>query len=329
MNNITLSIIIPVFKVEKYIKQCVDSVLSQTYKNLEVILVDDGSPDKCPFICDEYAKMDSRVRVIHKRNGGLSDARNEGLKDAIGEYVIFLDSDDYYGNSNFLETVANATDGGSKDAVFFRRTNFYDNVEKSKVIASPYDMQWNKLEIGEMLYELAKHDMLDANASLKATKRDILQKNNLYFRKGMFSEDLEWYGCYIPFINSIALINKPDYFYRKKREGAITTQITEKNIRDTFYTLQSQSRLIRNSNIGTGKKKALLLYHSYYYYIILGLINNVLEGDPYNQLLNECKSYKWLSYYSKSPKTIKSAFILKLFGIKISSKIFGYYIKTK
>lgn len=329
MNNITLSIIIPIFKVEKYIKQCVDSVLSQTYKNLEVILVDDGSPDRCPFICDEYAKMDSRVRVIHKRNGGLSDARNEGLKDAIGEYVIFLDSDDYYGSSNFLEVIVNATDRGSKDAVFFRRTNFYDNVEKSKVIASPYNLQWNKLKIGEMLYELAKHDMLDANASLKVTKRDILQKNNLYFRKGMFSEDLEWYGRYIPFINSITLINKPDYFYRKKREGAITTQITERNIRDTFYSLQSQSRLIRDSNIEDGKKKALLLYHSYYYYIILGLINNVLEGDSYNQLLNECKNYKWLSYYSNSPKTIKSAFILKLFGIKISSKIFGYYIKTK
>ena len=216
MNNIKISIIIPIFKVEKYLQKCLDSVLSQTYKNLEIILVDDGSPDRCPIICDEYAAKDSRVRVIHKQNGGLSDARNEGLKKAVGDYVIFLDSDDYYGTPNFLDAVVKATDGGSKDAVFFRRTNFYDNGEKSKVVANPYNLEWNKLEISEMLYELAKHDMLEANASLKATKREILQNNNIYFRKGMLSEDIEWYGRYIPFLNSVALINKPEYFYRKK-----------------------------------------------------------------------------------------------------------------
>jgi len=329
MNNIKISIIVPIFKVEKYLQKCLDSVLSQTYKNLEIILVDDGSPDRCPIICDEYAAKDSRVRVIHKQNGGLSDARNEGLKKAVGDYVIFLDSDDYYGTPNFLDAVVKATDGGSKDAVFFRRTNFYDNGEKSKVVANPYNLEWNKLEISEMLYELAKHDMLEANASLKATKREILQNNNIYFRKGMLSEDIEWYGRYIPFLNSVALINKPEYFYRKKREGSITSQVTEKNVRDLFFTLQSQSKSIRDSNMEDGKKNALLLYHSYFYYIILGLIHNVLVGKSYYQLLNECKNYKWLSCYSKSPKTRKSAFVLNLLGVKIASKFFGLYIKVK
>lgn len=84
-----VSIIIPVYKVEKYLNECVQSVVNQTYKDLEIILVDDGSPDKCPEICDEYAKQDKRIKVVHRKNGGLSAARNSGLKIASGKYVYF------------------------------------------------------------------------------------------------------------------------------------------------------------------------------------------------------------------------------------------------
>ena len=90
-----ISVIIPVYKVEEYLKRCVDSVIGQTLRDIEIILVDDGSPDNCPAICDEYAKKDDRVRVIHKKNGGLSDARNAGIDIAKGEFLGFVDSDDY------------------------------------------------------------------------------------------------------------------------------------------------------------------------------------------------------------------------------------------
>ena len=93
--NPLISVIIPVYKVEPYLRQCVDSILSQTYTNLEVILVDDGSSDHCPAICDSYATQDSRVRVIHKTNGGLSDARNAALEVCTGDYIAFVDSDDW------------------------------------------------------------------------------------------------------------------------------------------------------------------------------------------------------------------------------------------
>ena len=95
MEKPLISIIIPVYKVEKYLEKCIKSVLSQTYKNLQIILVDDGSPDNCGNICDDYARVDNRIEVIHKANGGLSDARNVGLKAARGEYIGFVDSDDY------------------------------------------------------------------------------------------------------------------------------------------------------------------------------------------------------------------------------------------
>lgn len=95
MNNKKISVIVPVYKVESYLHKCIDSILNQTYTNLEIILVDDGSPDRCPAICDEYAEKDQRIRVIHKKNGGLSDARNAGLDIMTGDYVAFVDSDDW------------------------------------------------------------------------------------------------------------------------------------------------------------------------------------------------------------------------------------------
>ena len=95
MKREKISIIVPIYNVEKYLERCVDSLVNQTYENIEIILVDDGSPDYCPQLCDEYAKKDSRIVVIHKKNGGLSDARNYGLCKASGEYILYVDSDDY------------------------------------------------------------------------------------------------------------------------------------------------------------------------------------------------------------------------------------------
>lgn len=95
MNQELISIIVPIYKVEQYLEQCISSIVNQSYKTIEIILIDDGSPDKCPLICDSWAKKDNRIIVIHKNNGGLSDARNEGLKQASGYYITFVDSDDW------------------------------------------------------------------------------------------------------------------------------------------------------------------------------------------------------------------------------------------
>ena len=100
-----ISVIVPIYNVEKYIKKCIDSIINQTYKNLEIILVNDGSPDECGKICDEYERIDSRIVVIHKENGGLSDARNAGLKVMHGKYVAFVDSDDWIEPEMYLSLI--------------------------------------------------------------------------------------------------------------------------------------------------------------------------------------------------------------------------------
>ncbi len=133
--NPAVSVIIPVYNREKYINKCVDSVLSQTFNDFELILVDDGSTDKSPDICDEYAKKDSRVKVVHKSNGGVSSARNEGLKIATGEYITFVDSDDYI-DSDFLEYAINNIEETGVDIFVSGVIHEYcncDSIEKVEV----------------------------------------------------------------------------------------------------------------------------------------------------------------------------------------------------
>lgn len=323
-----ISIIVPIFKVETYLRDCIDSVLAQTYKDFELILVDDGSPDSCPVICDEYVKMDNRIKVIHKSNGGLSDARNCGLKLASGDYVIFLDSDDYYLSKDFLNAVVEGTNDGTVDAVFFQRTILYDDPSHTIKKLPLYNMGWNGLSVGGVLLELVKHDRLDASACMKATKREVLLSNNLFFTKGIYSEDIEWFSRYVQCLNTVSLINKPDYCYRK-RVGSISNTLKEKNVRDLFYTLQLHSKNIRDGKLNQDIIKVILAYHSYQYYIILGLANNVLQGSTREAFFTECQEYKWLIEYSIGPKTKLCAFIVRLFGLKLSGRIFGRYIKLK
>ena len=124
-NQALISVIIPVYNVENYLRECIESVLNQTFRDFEVILVDDGSTDSSGDICDEYVEKDERVTVIHQKNGGLSVARNTGLSEANGKYVYFLDSDDYI-SENALATLLNIAENDSSDIVFFDAVSFTD-----------------------------------------------------------------------------------------------------------------------------------------------------------------------------------------------------------
>ena len=124
-NEYLISIIVPVYNVEPFISECINSILIQSYKNFELILVNDGSTDNSPTICEQYASKDKRIKVIHKANGGLSDARNWGLKFSSGEYVVFLDSDDYWNDCDALFSLYSLLNKYSEvDVVFFRRFTF-------------------------------------------------------------------------------------------------------------------------------------------------------------------------------------------------------------
>ena len=180
-----ISVIIPVYKVEKYLNRCVDSVLNQSFKDIEVILVDDGSPDNCPQICDEYALKDNRVKVIHKENGGSSDARNYGISSAIGKYLMFLDSDDYWNGDCCLESIVKSLKEKPSDILIYGVGKIeYEGNKKDILIENNYNI--NLIRHGnksDILNYLFKENKFPGAAWTVVVRKSFILKNNIYFIK--------------------------------------------------------------------------------------------------------------------------------------------------
>ena len=209
-----ISVIVPIYNVEKYLDKCVDSIINQTYKNLEIILVDDGSPDNCPQMCDDYAKKDSRIRVVHKENGGLSDARNAGMKVATGEYISFIDSDDYI-SLDFYETLFQTMIDNDSDIVECSVVKFYED--------NNFDEYNDDLKVTN--YETV--DALDGLISENPFKQHVW--NKLYkssvaldipYAVGKLNEDEFWTYQVFGKAKKVTRINKTMYYYFQ-RNGSI------------------------------------------------------------------------------------------------------------
>ena len=217
-----ISVIVPVYNVEKYLNRCIDSIINQTYKNLEIILVDDGSPDNCGKICDEYAKKDSRIKVIHKENGGLSDARNVGINIARGTYVGFVDSDDWI-EEEMYEILYNNILKYNADLSTCNFIRTAKNVKKS----------YNKGNIikiytrGEYLKKFFKIGTQECvyYAWNKLYRRELLSKEQ--YPVGLTSEDVEGTFKYLLKCEKVVTTKKIcyNYFYNEK-------SITESNFSD-------------------------------------------------------------------------------------------------
>lgn len=218
MNKEVISIVVPIYKVEKYIKKCIDSIIKQTYKNIEIILVDDGSPDGCGKICDEYAQKDKRVKVIHKENGGLSDARNVGIDISTGKYICFVDSDDYIEN-NYIEVlykyivenkVSISQCGINKvtenEQIIENIGYQNDKVENSKqILRDLYNTHWENIVVWNKMY-------------LRKLFEDIR------FPKGKIHEDEFTTYKVLYKVSEVAIINENLYNYRQNNES-ITRKI--------------------------------------------------------------------------------------------------------
>lgn len=230
-NNYLISIIIPVYKVEEYLRQCLDSIVNQTYRNLEIILVDDGSPDSCGKICDEYAQKDARFKVLHKENGGLSDARNAGLDIFQGDYLMFIDSDDWV-DPDFCEKALTYALRYNVSCVAFGVKNivdgkcaFYTKTDIVKKMSSE---------------EILKHALMEA-FPLEYVCNKIFSKNiikHIRFPKGYLYEDMAVTYQLLHRAKDVLIIPDCTYNYRCSRPGQITgASLNPKAIIDR-YVLQ-------------------------------------------------------------------------------------------
>lgn len=211
-----ISVIVPVYKVEQYLGRCIESIQNQTYRNLEIILVDDGSPDQCGQICDNYMQNDSRIRVIHKTNGGLSDARNAGIQIARGNYLGFIDSDDYIAPDMFAHLyqllVDNKADISICSAVVVSEDGQaeFTNGDLTKVLTGE-----------DILSQMIYRNLFTVNTWNKLYKRNLF--DNIRFPKGMLYEDLATTYKLMDISDCVVCSNAQKYAY-VQRSGSIMNQ---------------------------------------------------------------------------------------------------------
>lgn len=319
------SVVVPVYNVEKYLRECVDSILSQTFTDFELILVDDGSKDSSGAICDEYAQKDNRVKVIHKENGGLSDARNFGTDAANGEYVVYVDSDDYISGNDFLEKIYEKAQQGADIICYKFRKYFEDTKTFSKCEYSLSDIG-NYNSLAERINYLVKSDAFYCSAWSKSIKLSILKDNDIKFEKGLLGEDQEWYYHVLLKAKSIDGIDK-DYIVYRQRANSITSSWKIKNLTDCIYVVDKWQKQIQDSCIDEEYKNALMnSVAKLYCNLLIGYttFNDKAKKEYYKKL----KELSFLLQYNKNPRVAAfskvykiGGFDMTMFALKIICKV--------
>ncbi|MGM9947035.1 glycosyltransferase family 2 protein [Floccifex sp.] len=237
-----ISIIVPIYKVENTLDRCVKSIMNQTYHDLEIILVNDGSPDKCPIMCNKYAEKDKRIKVIHKNNGGLSEARNFGLNAANGEFVMYVDSDDYIeidackrllqGMQFDVDFVVGAIKEIREDRILYQK---HTNIIPNKVYSSR-DFVIRSIEKNEWY----------APAVLNLYRRDFLLKNQLFFKVGYYFEDMEMLLRLFLASNRVLYVDYPFYNYVIRSNSIMTSNNSDKKVKMIIDIYKEWYQIISN-----------------------------------------------------------------------------------
>lgn len=263
MKNDLISVIVPVYKVEKYLEKCIESIIKQTHTNLQIILVNDGSPDNCGKICDEYAKKDSRIEVIHKINGGLSDARNVGINRANGRYIGFVDSDDYV-KEDMYEKLINLIKEYDADISI---CNLYDVIDGKEYVRNKDNgiHEYSRIDI---LKEILLDKNIQSYAWNKLYKKELFDEIKYPIRKKY--EDIGTTFYVFEKCNKIVVTSEPEYYYLK-RSDSLVNNVTESTILD-YTEIIIQRYLYTKENI-----KELKKYNNYYLAKTLITAHNDIE----------------------------------------------------
>lgn len=319
-----ISIIIPVFKVECFLHKCVNSVLSQSFKDIEIILVDDGSPDNCPNICDEYAILDSRVKVIHKDNGGSSDARNEGVKLAIGEYLMFLDSDDFWEGKDCLQNLVEKMKTNKADIILYgaQDINLIDN--SSRISRGSYNIEELQKNKEAAIKSLFENNHFPGSAWILTIKKSLVLKNKLFFVTGIKAEDIDWLMKVFTFATTFDAVNETFYMYIKNRPGAITTSADSKSVNDIIFSINKWKPVFEKDLTAVNK---LLLSFLAYQYITSFVIFSKLNKKDKKKINYIIKKHKNILKYARGFRSIICRIIISIFGVKLSALLLNFVHK--
>lgn len=299
-----ISIIVPVYNVEAYLEECVNSVLKQTFTDLEIILIDDGSVDKSGAICDELALHEARIRVVHQKNKGLSAARNIGVSLATGEYIIFLDSDDFWKNMNVLNALVQRIEETYPDVLSFNYVK-YDGTHDFCPYFPNKDMP---RQTAGMFSWMAQHGVWIACAWNKIIKRSLFDNGDLRFIEGITSEDMDWCVRLALKAERFDYISEVVVCYRQ-RDTSISHASTPEKVGTVLSNIERCIALLQSSNCG--RSELLKSFVGYQYGTALFHLSSLTNSKKRDEQVARAKDLRYLLKWSNNRK-------IKLLDIAIS-----------
>ena len=312
-----ITVIVPCYRVERYLPRCVDSILRQTYKNIEIILVDDGSPDRSGEICDAYAKKDSRIRVIHKINGGLSDARNVAIDQAKGEWITFVDSDDFV-SDDYVEVLYELATVFGCECVVCPLNPFKEGEEP--IIEHALRHQ-EKMPSQKAVEQMFYQEKFDNNAASKLFHKRLFE-SGIRFPKGVCFEDLAITYQLLLMSKGVGYTDAKLYHYLL-REDSIEGKYTPKKVDDGLAVLKSMDD---NISMFQGLEKA---YRSRKFSFLLHLLLMMPKGAMhYEEMVSEVKKIREKVFFDlHGRKKARVAAVLSYFGMDIMKLVFSFVNK--
>lgn len=310
MDSIKFSVIIPVYNVENYLKQCIDSVLSQNYDNYEIVLINDGSTDHSFDICEYYKANDNRIVLLNQNNKGAAAARNNGIKHATGDYLLFLDSDDYWLVNNVFRIIYDRINKFNSDVIIFNYKKIFNN-NSSIYFSSSYDMPTEFLGKNSKEH-IFTNELWTSGAWNKAINRSLFD-DDLLFRTGITSEDIDWCARLAIKCNSFDYITTPLVGYRYRGES-VSNALSLSKINDLKNNISKTYDIISETN-----SDELLSYLSYQF---ATFCFNISKLKPINRkdFISFINNYVFLLQYSNNKKVRLLQYSIKFFGIKCTLK---------
>ncbi len=314
MNKI--SVIIPVYNVEKYIRKCLDSIINQTLKDIEIIIVNDGSPDNSQSIIDEYAKKDKRIISLIQENGRQGKARNNGLKHAKGEYISFIDSDDYI-ETDMLEKMYNKAKEEDSDIVICSNYHIYETTNKKEAIFIDEELMKDSINN-------KKNKLLNIiSPCYKIYRRSLIQKNNIFFMEKLYYEDLAFSLKSLVLANKISYVNEPLYYYIIREGSTMTSTNVIKNL-DIIKAFEDVITFLKDKKIYEKycSEIEFMAIDNLYISTIVRVIRSNASKNKKNEIIskllkyfndnfNNYKKNKYLSTLNKNRKVIYNLINLK------------------
>lgn len=328
MDNCDISIIVPIYKVEKYIKRCIDSLLAQTYRNYEIILVDDGSPDDCPQICDDYRKKYSFIKVIHKQNQGLGMARNSGLDIAIGKYIAFVDADDFVTPDMCEVLMSKATkyDADIVHSVFFKwelgNHKKKTDIDKDILYSSNKEISDFYLDMIAQSPEKNADTPVDVSVCSALYKRDIIEKNNIRFvsEREFISEDMVFNLDLYPCCSRIVVSSRHLYYYCYNGKSLSKSYKEERFEKDKELFSYIEERLKHLNIYDAVRTSRFLIARARYDMSLIVNSEHILGKQQTHLLLNNIVNDELLTKVVDSYPINKSRSLQKIFLVFLKKK---------